>query len=162
LVECVARLWPMTVDELTKREQPALALVPFDPITTIFAAPDERKARACLDHYRDRLRTIELMPLARRRDDVPHLLQFEWATELGTVEAVESLGAKAVHALTAYDWPHNLEELIDHAPRLLAYHQHGGLRPAAAAADACSRDSARGRITGDSSSSSSHRLTTTT
>lgn len=99
----------------------------------IFATTDERHARRCLDHYTARLRTIALTPLAWRLQDVVHLLQFIWSTEWASVEPVAALGPDALAALAAYPWPRNLEELYDQAPRLLAYQQRGGLRPAAAA-----------------------------
>ena len=66
---------------LPARETAAL----FDPalgLRVIVAATDERRARARLEHHRDRLRAISLTPLADRADDVPHLLQFHWATVL--------------------------------------------------------------------------------
>lgn len=99
----------------------------------VFAATDERRARTCLDHYRDGLRTIPLVPLAHRLDDVPHLVQFHWATECASDHTVSELGPAALRALTTYIWPRNLDELFDQSPRILAYHQHGGVRRAAAA-----------------------------
>lgn len=107
----------------------------FDPargLRVIFAAPDERRARAALDHLRDRVRTIALAPLGPRRDEAPYLVQLFWATSLRSTRRVEELG---VAALAAYAWPRNLDELFDQAVRLLAYLEHGGLRPAAAALD---------------------------
>lgn len=99
----------------------------------VFAGTHARHVRRCLDSYSARLRTVRLTPLAQRSDDVAHLLQFVWATDLASVEPVAALGPDALDALTTYPWPHNLEELYAHAPRLLAYLMHGGLRPAAAA-----------------------------
>lgn len=100
-------------------------------VRVIFAASGEKVARARLDHHRERLRTIALVPLAQRRADVPHLLQFHWATELGSRRVVDEMGPAAIEALQAYDWPHNLDELYDSSRRILAYHERGGLRPAA-------------------------------
>lgn len=123
------------VDEtrtLPARETAAL----FDPslgIRVIFAARDDRRARSVLDHYRDRVRPLNLTPLADRLDDVPHLLQFHWATELDTAHSVTALGPRALRSLTSHNWPRNLDELYEHSPRILAYHRHTSLRRAAAA-----------------------------
>lgn len=125
----------LDLDQLTMLSAPYLATL-FDRahgLRIILAASDDRIARARLDHYRERVRAITLVPLARRRDDIPHLLQFHWSTELSTRADVTALGPDALAALQAHDWPHNLDELYEHSRRLLAYHQHGGLRPAAAA-----------------------------
>jgi DNA-binding NtrC family response regulator len=120
------------VDALPARVAAAL----FDPargLRLIFAAADETRARARLDHYRDQVTAIALTPLAARPDDIVPILAFHWATELDTAHPVEALGAAALDALVAHAWPNNLDELFDQAPRLLACLTHPTLRRAAEA-----------------------------
>ena len=114
----------------------SIAAALFDPahgLRLIFAATSEARARGRLDHYRDRLTAIALAPLATRPDDIAPILQFHWATELDTSLRVEQLGPAALRALAAHRWPQNLDELFDHAPRLLAFLSHPTLRSAAEA-----------------------------
>lgn len=111
----------------------ARLLDPASGLRVIFAAPDERRARACLDHLRDRVRTVALVPLARRREEAPYLMQLYWATALRSTRRVDELGEAGGRALAKYAWPRNLDELFDHSVRLLGYLEHGGLRAAAAA-----------------------------
>ena len=118
------------VDALPARVAAAL----FDPargLRLVFAATDEARARARLDHYRDQVTSIALVPLAARRDDIVPLLRFLWATELETSRAVEALGPSALQALVEHAWPNNLDELAEQAPRLLACVEHSTLRAAA-------------------------------
>ena len=106
----------------------------FDPargLRLVFAATDEARARARLDHYRDQVTAIALVPLAARPDDIVPLLGFLWATELETTRAVEALGPSALRALVEHAWPNNLDELAEQAPRLLACLEHSTLRAAA-------------------------------
>ena len=119
------------IDALPARVAAAL----FDPargLHLIFAAADETRARARLDHYRDEAASIALVPLAARPADVVPLLSFLWSTELETSHSVEALGPSALRALVAHPWPNNLDELVEQAPRLLACLMHSTLRGAAA------------------------------
>ena len=120
------------VDALPARVAAAL----FDPargLRLIFAAADETRARARLDHYRDQVTAIALSPLAARPDDIVPILAFHWATELDAKHRVEALGPAALDALVAHAWPNNLDELFEQAPRLLACLMHPTLRRAAEA-----------------------------
>ena len=119
------------IDALPARVAAAL----FDPargLRLVFAAADENRARARLDHYRDHVAAITLTPLAARPDDIVPLLAFLWSTELETTHSVESLGTAALRALATHTWPNNLDELCEQAPRLLACLTHPTLRSAAA------------------------------
>lgn len=107
----------------------------FDParaLRVVLACAHDRRVRHVLDHYRERIATIRLVPLAQRPDDVPALLARHWIDELRTTRRIEELGV-GIAALAAYPWPGNLEELREHGRRLLAYLEYGGLRPAAMA-----------------------------
>lgn len=124
----------LDLDQVKKLPAPYVRAL-FEPSRSqraIFAAADDRRLRARLDTYRDKVRTITLAPLARRPADIPHLLALHWIEELRTRRRVEELG-RGLRAITAYDWPRNFDELREHSPRLLAYLEHEGLRPAAAA-----------------------------
>ncbi len=99
-------------------------------VRLIVAAADERRLRACVDTYRDQLDAIVLAPLAERPTDLPRLLDRLWRDELGSLRRVDELG-RGIGGLASYRWPRNLDELREHAPRLLAYLEHGGLRRAA-------------------------------
>ena len=101
-------------------------------VRLVVLATDERRVRACLDTYRDELHAIALVPLDRRPEDVVRLIGHCWRDELASTRGVAELGP-AVDGLAAYRWPRNLDELREHAPRLLAYLEHGGLRAAAVA-----------------------------
>lgn len=59
------------------------------------------------------------------------LLALVWRDELRTGRRVDELAR--IDEIVSYDWPGGLHELREHAPRLLAYLEHGGLRPAARA-----------------------------
>ena len=67
-----------------------------------------------------------------RPTEIERLLAALWR-DLGTTARVDALGPRALRGLAAYRWPGNLTELRAHAPRLLAFHQRGGLRSAARA-----------------------------
>jgi FHA domain len=124
----------LDLDQVKKVPAP-YARILFEPsrsLRTIFAAADDRRLRARIDTYRDKVRTMSLVPLARRPEDFPHLLAIHWIDELRTRRRVEELG-RGLGTIAAYDWPRNFDELREHAPRLLAYLEHEGLRPAAAA-----------------------------
>ena len=111
------------------------ARILFEParsLRTIFAAADDRRVRARIDTYRDKVRTMTLLPLARRPEDFPHLLAIHWIEELRTRRRVEELG-EGLRKIAQYRWPRNFDELREHSPRLLAYLEHEGLRRAAAA-----------------------------
>lgn len=106
----------------------------FDPSTgvrVIFAAAHERRARSCLDRYRDRVRCVSLLPLADRRSEIVRLLALVWRDELRSGRRVDELAH--VDAIAAHGWPGGLRELREHAPRLLAFLDHGALGPAARA-----------------------------
>jgi|GEM_PF-1306356 len=107
----------------------------FDPangVRVIVAGATERRLRACLDTYRDQLHAIALVPLAQRPGDVTRLLELHWRDRLDSPHRVEELGP-GVAGLADYRWPRNLDELGEHAPRLLAYLERGSLRGAALA-----------------------------
>lgn len=101
-------------------------------VRPIFAASSERVLREHLDDHAHRLRRVSLVPLAKRRAEVVRLLALHWIGELHTGRHVEELGP-AVAALAQHDWPRGVEELREQSPRLLAYLEHGGVRPAAEA-----------------------------
>ena len=109
-----------------------LLIISSRSLRTIFAAADDRRVRARIDTYRDKVRTVQLMPLARRPEDFPHLLALHWIDELRTRRRVEELGP-GLAKIAQYKWPRNFDELREHSPRLLAYLEHEGLRRAAAA-----------------------------
>ncbi|MBK9032148.1 MAG: FHA domain-containing protein [Myxococcales bacterium] len=98
----------------------------------IFAAGSARRLRARLDRHADEVAVIELVPLAQRPQDVAPLLAQHWVSELHSRRRVAELG-DGLAGLEAHTWPGNLDELYEHAPRLLAYLEHGTLRAAAAA-----------------------------
>lgn len=91
------------------------------------------RARSVLDTYADRVHTVTLAPLASRPDEIVRILASLWRGELQTSARVDALGPRALRGLAAYRWPGQIDELRAHAPRLLAYHQRGGLRAAARA-----------------------------
>lgn len=122
------------LDRVQKIPAPYVRIL-FEPsrsLRTIFAAADDRRVRARIDTYRDKVRTVTLMPLARRPEDFPHLLALHWIDELRTRRRVEELGP-GLKKIAQYGWPRNFDELREHSPRLLAYLEHEGLRRAAAA-----------------------------
>ena len=98
----------------------------------VLRATKANHARAVLDTYADRVSVVRLAPLATRPTEIARLLGAMWR-DLGTAVRVEARGPRALRGLAAYRWPGNLTELRSHAPRLLAYHQRGGLRAAARA-----------------------------
>jgi len=124
----------LDLDHIEKVPAP-YARILFEParsLRTIFAAADDRRVRARIDTYRDKVRTMTLVPLARRPEDFAHLLALHWIGELGTRRRVEELGP-GLRQIAHYKWPRNFIELREHSPRLLAYLEHEGLRRAAAA-----------------------------
>ena len=111
----------------------ARLLAPASELRVIFAALDERRALTHLDHLRHRVRTVPLVPLAQRRDEVPYLMQLHWATALRSSRRVDELGPAGLRALTSHAWPRNLDELFAQSVRLHALLEHGSVRKAAAA-----------------------------
>lgn len=99
----------------------------------VFRATKEGRARSVLDTYVERVRILRLVPLSARAEEVRRLLQVIWRDELGSGREVGELGPRALGGLVGYRWPGQIDELRAHAPRLLAYHQRGGLRAAARA-----------------------------
>lgn len=88
-------------------------------------AVSERRFRADLYARLDGL-TIVLPPLRDRREDVVPLFQ-ELLRQQGGGRA-PPLEAKLAEALTVYDWPLNVRELVLLVRRLLATHDSGALR----------------------------------
>ena len=93
-------------------------------LRAVFLADHERQLHARIDRYCDRVRTVTLTPLAQRPDDVIRLLGILWR-ELGSTRNVMELGPSARSLGTHHRWPRDLHELREHAPRLLAYVEHG-------------------------------------
>lgn len=104
---------------------------PASGVRPILLARSERRALACLDIFRDRVRGVTLRPLAERRDEIPRLLAMLWR-ECGSLRTVDELGA-ALDDVVTYRWPRGVAELRAHAPRLLAYLEHGQVSAAARA-----------------------------
>ncbi len=124
----------LDLDRIQKVPAPYVRIL-FEPsrsLRTIFAAADDRRVRARIDTYRDKVRTMTLLPLARRPEDFTQLLAIHWIDELRTRRRVEELGP-GLRKIAHYRWPRNFDELREHSPRLLAYLEHEGLRRAAAA-----------------------------
>jgi hypothetical protein len=99
----------------------------------IFLATDERLLRRHLDVYAARVRTIGLVPLARRGGDVARLIEFVWREELGSDLLTAELDPASLRGLAEHRWRGNLDELRAAAARLLAYATHPSLRRAAQA-----------------------------
>lgn len=121
------------LDEVKRVSAPWLKAL-FTPergLRAIFAATTDKGARARLDTYRDRVTTIALTPLARRKDEIVRLLALHWIEELRTRRRVAEL--PNLDAITAHDWTRNFDELREASPKLLAYLEHRTLRGAAAA-----------------------------
>jgi len=97
----------------------------------ILLANDERGLRRHLDTYTERVRSIALMPLGRRPQELERLLQAIWSDELRTARRVEHLDRRALAGMAAHDWRGNFDELRAMAVRLLAYVEHRSLRRAA-------------------------------
>jgi hypothetical protein len=108
----------------------ARVFAPRRDARVVLRATKENRARSVLDTYASRVSVLRLVPLASRPGEISRLLAAMWR-DLGTSARVDALGARALRGLAAYRWPGNLTELRAHAPRLLAYHQRGGLRAAA-------------------------------
>lgn len=89
--------------------------------------------RGQLDHYADRVRPIDLVPLAKRRPEIIRLLTLVWAEELGCDRRVAELDVRTRRGLVAHRWGGNFVELRTAAVRLLAYAEHRTLRAAARA-----------------------------
>lgn len=120
--------------------QAARVFAPRRDSRLVLRATGLPRARSVLDNYLLAVRVVTLAPLASRPGEIARLLTGIWQGELRTRIRAEALGPKALRGLAGYRWPGNLTELRAHAPRLLAYHQRGGLR-AAARALGCSHQS---------------------
>lgn len=83
-----------------------------------------------LAHHSDTVGVIELVPLARRPQDIVPLLDAHWAHVLGSHRRVAELG-DGVHILAEHTWPGNLDELHRQSRRLLALLEYPSLRAAA-------------------------------
>lgn len=68
--------------------------------------------------YRLNVFPIELPPLRARGEDVPLLLEAQFARMAGQGRDMPKLTAEALEALIAYDWPGNVRELGNLAERL--------------------------------------------
>jgi len=115
--------------------QAARVFAPRRDARIVLRATKANHARSVLDTYADRVSVVRLAPLAplaTRPTEIERLLAAMWR-DLGTTARVDALGSRALRALASYRWPGNLTELRAHAPRILAYHQRGGLRAAARA-----------------------------
>ena len=97
----------------------------------IFLASTPRAVRRHLDVYADRVRAVELTPLARRGPEIARLLALVWRDELGSDRSTDAIGPRSLRGLAAYSWPRNLDELRAMATRILAYTMHPSLRRAA-------------------------------
>lgn len=100
-------------------------------LRAIFAAPSGRRLAALLDAYCDRTRVVTMWPLRLRRDELLRLVAIHWRDELRTGRRVEELSR--IDEITSYAWPRGFTELREHSARLLAYLEHGGVRPASRA-----------------------------
>ena len=101
-------------------------------VRAIVSATTERRLRTRLAQHRDLVSVIELVPLARRPEDVIPLLAAHWVNTLRSHRRVAELGDGVRH-LAAHPWPGNLDELHQQSPRLLALLEHPTLRAAAQA-----------------------------
>lgn len=103
----------------------------FAECRPIVAAPSRARASEVLDRYFHQLRTIELVPPANRRDDIPRLLDALIAREHaeqnrgGELLSIVALGESNVAALKAQPWPGHFADLRRQVKRLHAVLTNG-------------------------------------
>jgi transcriptional regulator with PAS, ATPase and Fis domain len=90
--------------------------------------------------YRLDVIRLELPPLRERPDDIPHLVEYYWATKSQELGKTAQLAAAAMRLLEAYSWPGNIRELINIVERLLV----GTTKPVIEAEDLPSQFHVRG------------------
>ena len=122
----------LDLDQIPRLTAPWVAPL-FDPkqgLRAIFAATTDKLTWQRLDTYRDKVKPVALVPLARRPGDVVRLMALHWIDELRTGRRVEELGP-GLEKIAARKWVGNLDELREASVRLHAYLEHGALRGAA-------------------------------
>lgn len=96
----------------------------------VFRAAKAKRAVIDLDSHIARVRTVVLAPLVERMGEVPRMLD-AIVRELGEAHGVEAFKPELLVGVGRYTWPRGVDELREHARRLVALHRCGSVRAAA-------------------------------
>lgn len=101
-------------------------------LRAIVSAPSLDAAHDAVPAHVGLLHNVQVPPLAKRRGDVPRLIDALFVREQ-SVRQIAELGEERVAKLKAHDWPGNFDDLRRNTKRLLALIEHKTLRGAARA-----------------------------